>query len=60
MKDVTAFLNQLRGNKMNDNFRAEAINVVQRHKESVEYFSKFGSALDKAIAKVFLEAAEVE
>lgn len=45
---------------MNDNFKAEATNLVKHHKESVEYFSKFGNTFEKAIAKVFLEASGVK
>lgn len=45
---------------MNDNFKEEAINLVENHKESVEYFSKFGNTFEKSIAKVFLEASGVK
>jgi hypothetical protein len=45
---------------MNNNFKAEAINVVQHQKKSMDYFSKFGNNFVKVIAKVFLEAVEMK
>lgn len=56
MKDVTAFLNEYRGNNM-DTTQAEAVSLVQRHKDSIDYFIKFGSPIEKAMAQVVLEVA---
>lgn len=38
----------------------EAAALVQKHKESIDYFLKFGSSLERAMAQVVLEAAKSE
>jgi hypothetical protein len=38
-------------------FQEEARDFVRRNSDSIEYFSKFGSPLEKAVAKTLVDAA---
>lgn len=37
--------------------RSEALRLVQRHKDSIQYIKKFGTPIEKAIVNVMLEVA---
>ncbi len=45
---------------MTSKFKKEAQQLVQICRESIDYFVRFGTPFEKAIAQVFLEAAEVK
>lgn len=38
----------------------QAVNLVQRHRDSIDYFLKFGNPIEKAMAQVVLETAKGE
>jgi hypothetical protein len=40
--------------------QSEATSLTQRHKESIDYFLKFGNPIEKAMAQVVLDAAKGE
>lgn len=40
--------------------QTEAAALVQKHRDIIDYFVKFGSSLERAMAQVVLEAAKSE
>lgn len=42
---------------MNSTTQQQAAELVNKHRDSIDYFLKFGSSIEKAMAQVILEAA---
>ena len=43
-----------------DTTQSEALSLVQRHKDSIDYFLKFGNPIEKAMAQIVLDSSRGE
>jgi len=42
---------------MNETTQQQAAELIIKHRDSIDYFLKFGSSIEKAMAQVMLEVA---